>query len=218
MKEDILEELVDGYFLRQPAVFTKHNVKYRPDLKGIHKSKKNKYSVHSDIDVLTINLQNKSVNVVSCKSWQGGLDVKKHLDWLSNPNKHTKKVSGREIWKSFRELTDKTWASAFRKKIYEETKSKSFTYIIAVTKLRNEKYKEEFVNCKVFNNILSNNGEFKVKIKFLTLEEMLTSIIEARSGTAIESTEIGRFIQLISAANLTIQNNGNRNRTQISDK
>ncbi len=40
MKEDILEELVDGYFLRQPAVFTKHNVKYRPDLKGIHKSKK----------------------------------------------------------------------------------------------------------------------------------------------------------------------------------
>ena len=30
MKEDILEQIVDDWFLSRPGVFTKHNVKFRP--------------------------------------------------------------------------------------------------------------------------------------------------------------------------------------------
>lgn len=69
MKEDILEQLIDGYFLRQSATFTKHSVKYRPDQNSLKKEDKNKYSVHSDIDILAVNLKTKETNVVTCKSW-----------------------------------------------------------------------------------------------------------------------------------------------------
>lgn len=132
MKEDILEQLIDGYYLRQPSTFTKHNVKYRPDANLIPSSLKNKYSVHSDIDILTFNTRTKVTNVVTCKSWQGGFNVEKHLRLLSDPKKKFTKLSGREVWKSFRELTDPVWATAFRSKVFEETKQKKFNYIIAV--------------------------------------------------------------------------------------
>jgi hypothetical protein len=76
MKEDILEQLVDSYFLRKPATFTKHNVKFRPELSSMTKEEKRKYSVHSDIDVIAVHFKGaceKEVSVVSCKSWQSGL-------------------------------------------------------------------------------------------------------------------------------------------------
>lgn len=50
------------------------------------------------------------------------------------------------VWKSFRELTDQVWTKAFRDKIFEETNSKKFNYIIAVTKLNNSKRINEFSN------------------------------------------------------------------------
>lgn len=129
MKEDILEELVDGYLLRQPAVFTKHNVKYRPNQSTINKTDKKKFSVHSDIDVLGVNVMTKEVFAVSCKSWQNGMNLKKYLEVLSNPDNHQTQVSGRSVWKAFRELCHPVWAKAFREKIFEETGSKNFTYI-----------------------------------------------------------------------------------------
>lgn len=205
MKEDILEQLIDGYFLRQPGTFTKHNVKYRPDQKTLKKEDKSKYSVHSDIDVLSVNLKTKTTNVVTCKSWQGGFDVEKHLEWLSDSKNHSKKVSGREVWKSFRELTDKVWSKAFRDKIFEETNSKQFDYIIAVTKLNNSKRINEFCTNKNFLNILSDNGDFKVTISFLTLETIITTIQNEPQNTAVESTEIGRFLQLLKAADIKFE-------------
>ncbi len=208
MKEDILEQIVDGYLLRQPSVFTKHNVKYRPNLDSIDKESKSKYSVHSDIDVLGVNLREKTVTAVSCKSWQSGFDVKKYLDLLSDPKKHETKASGRHVWKGFREITNEFWAKAFRDKIYEETNSKSFNYIIAVTKIKNPEYIEKFVNNKGFINMLSGAGEFDVKINFLTLDTMIKSINKSMEGTAVESTEIGRLLQLISAADLEINKAG----------
>ena len=57
MKEDILEQLVDGWFLRQPATFTKHNVKYKPssdDIADLDVKGKSLYSVSSDIDVMVV--------------------------------------------------------------------------------------------------------------------------------------------------------------------
>ena len=59
MNEDILEQLVDGWFLRQNATFTKHNVKFKPNSKDIsHLSVKERslFSVPSDIDVMAVHL------------------------------------------------------------------------------------------------------------------------------------------------------------------
>jgi hypothetical protein len=138
-------------------------------------------------------------------SWQGGFDVGKHLELLSDKKNHSKKVSGREVWKSFRELTDPVWSKAFRDKIQEETNSKKFNYIIAVTKLNNLKRINEFCNHKNFLNILSDNGNFKVAINFLTLETIITTIQNEPQNTAVESTEIGRFLQLLNAADLRFE-------------
>ena len=63
MKEDILEQLVDGWFLRKSGTFTKHNVKYKPlqtDIVHLDTREKSRFTVSSDIDVLAIHLNVKS--------------------------------------------------------------------------------------------------------------------------------------------------------------
>ena len=205
MKEDILEQLIDGYYLRQPSTFTKHNVKYRPDPNSVDPKIRNKYAVHSDIDVLGFNPKTLETNVVSCKSWQVGFDVKRYLHFLSDPLNHKFMFSGREIWKSFREITDPVWAKAFRDKIYDETNQKKFNSIIAVTKLTNESHVESFCSCKQFLDLLSNNGEFEVTISFLTVEKIFTEIQNSPIATAVESTEIGRILQLLRSAGLRFE-------------
>lgn len=123
MKEDILEQIVDDWFLSQPGTFTKHNIKFRPD------EKRNDYnskmdSSHSDIDILAIHLNKESndrVSVVTCKSWQQGFNPTNWADWLVNDQ--NKMVSGREAWKFFRELVKPNWTEAFINKIEDETHS-----------------------------------------------------------------------------------------------
>jgi hypothetical protein len=205
MMEDILEQLIDGYFLRQQGTFTKHNVKYRPDLEDFKKEDKKKYSVHSDIDIMSINSKTKITNVVTCKSWQDGFDVDKYLKLLSNPKWHRTKVSGREVWKSFRELTDPIWSKAFRDKIIDESNRQQYNYIIAVTKLKNSSRINDFCNNKNFLKLLSDNGKLKVEISFLTLETIITTIQKEPQSTAVESTEIGRFLQLLNAADIKFE-------------
>ncbi|OFX50535.1 MAG: hypothetical protein A2066_09335 [Bacteroidetes bacterium GWB2_41_8] len=212
MKEDILEQLVDGWFLRQPATFTKHNVKYRPkseDIKDLDTKEKSQYAVHSDIDVIAVHLNRigtERVSVVSCKSWQDGFDVDFFYKNLGEDGDPNKKVGTGSAWKKFREIYNEKWAKAFGDKIFEETQSHDFTYIIAITKFKGNKRKheEDFMKCPLFLNNLNENGKHKVKIKFLTLFEMLKDISGQDAHTAIESTEIGRFMQLINAAELDI--------------
>ncbi len=213
MKEDILEQLVDGYFLRQQSTFTKHNVKYKPkkeDVDDLTVKDRSQYSVPSDIDVMAVHFDKPGVvrvSVVSCKSWQSGFDLDffyKNLGGLGDKNV---RVGTGEAWKKFRELTEEKWAKAFREKIFKETQSKSFTYYIAITKFKGVKYEKSikaFENCELFIKNLSGNGEFDVQIKFLTLEEIMKNILGPEMNTTIESTEIGRFLQLIKAAGLEI--------------
>jgi len=74
MKEDILEQLIDGYFLRKPTTFTKHNVKFKPtpnDIAHLDNKIRSRYNVSSDIDIIAIHLDKKDekrVSVISCKS------------------------------------------------------------------------------------------------------------------------------------------------------
>lgn len=212
MKEDILEQLVDGYFLRKPATFTKHNVKYKPkseDIAHLGKKEKSRYNVSSDIDVIAVHLNKKDkerVSVISCKSWQSGFDIDFFYEHLIDEEKRKVRVGAGDAWKKFRELVEQNWSKAFRETIYEETNSYDFTYYIAITKIKKNKDKriEDFKNCKMFLDNLSDNGKHKVKIEFLTLENMLNEILNEQANTIIEATEIGRFMQLIKAANLKL--------------
>lgn len=54
MKEDILEQITEDYFVSQPGYFVKSNLKYRPD-PSIDGYNATYDSVHSDIDVVAIN-------------------------------------------------------------------------------------------------------------------------------------------------------------------
>jgi hypothetical protein len=210
MKEDILEQLVDNYFLRQPATFTKHNVKFKPDsvdIDHLGNSDKSKYSVPSDIDVLAVHLNEKGgkeVSAISCKSWQSGFDIDFFYEHLIDEEKRKVRVGTSELWKKFRELVEPNWSKAFRDTIYKETNTYNFTYYIAVTKIKKNKDTkiEDFMNCPLFLKNLSNNNKSTVKIKFLTLKEMFQKIFDEKSNTTIESTEIGRLIQLMKAANI----------------
>jgi hypothetical protein len=210
MKQDILEQLVDGWFLRQPATFTKHNVKYKPqmaDISNLSRRDKSRYTVSSDIDLLAIHLdkvKENKVSVVSCKSWQSGFDIDFFFDHLSDIEKQKVRVGTSDAWKKFRELVEPMWAKAFRDAIYRETKSHDFTYYIAITKIRKNKDKkiENFRRCDLFLNNLSDNGKHKVKIDFLPLEKIINQIFGEEQNTTLEATEIGRFTQLMRAAGI----------------
>ena len=205
MKQDILEQIAENWLLKKEATFTKCNVRYKPSveqLQLIDKSKRNLYSVTSDIDLLAVHIDKQDeerVSAISCKSWQSGFHVSGFYHLLTNPEKDTK-----NHWKRFRELVDPLWAKAFRDKIYAETLSRNFTYYIVVTKLIHRQDEEAFINCSNFISNLSDNNVNKVKIKFLTLEQMILDLTSAKYSTTLEATELGRMIQLIRAAGLSI--------------
>lgn len=141
MTEDILEQLVDGYFSRETATFTKHNVKFRPtDIKLIDPKERNKYSVHSDIDVLAIHLgkQNEErVSVISCKSWQEGFDLDLFFDWLPDSEKQLRKYGSGPIWKKFRELVHPEWAKPLGIRFFlKQTHSISLTILPLLSSCR----------------------------------------------------------------------------------
>lgn len=215
MKEDILEQIVDSWLMRKEATFTKHNVKFKPgfDHPDYHK---NADAVHSDIDILAVHLGKKSqekVSVVTCKSWQDGFNIKLYLDTLGI-GENTKIAGGKEIWKHFRELSTDKWSDAFRKKILEETKSRDFKYYIAVTKVLHPELKSQFENNQVFLNRLTDFGKYKVSIHVIEFAEIWADIFSSLTGT-IESTDIGRMLQLIKASGI---NNSNKETHKTNDQ
>ncbi len=189
MKEDILEQLVDEY-LQHKGYFTIHNVKFRPS--KAHPDYNTKQdAVHSDIDVIGYNPTLSGANrvmVVSCKSWQEGLNPNsKILEFEEN-----KISAGRESWRGFRELLKDKWTDAFIDKIEEITKSKKFTYITAVTTIKSSK--EKWENYKPFKTAMRGNP-----VKILTLNEMLDDLYPTIDKTPASSS-VGRFVQLIKAS------------------
>ena len=142
--------------------------------------------------------QTKSVSVVTCKSWQHGFHLDGFYHALKNPENDTK-----GLWKKFRELVEPFWAKAFREKIFEETGSKSFTYYIAVTKITHDTMKEAWMNDPLFLDHLSGD-ESEVSIEFITLADMVDEIFDAKYSTEPQNNDLGRFIQLMRAANLKL--------------
>lgn len=185
MIDDVLEQIVEDYF-REKGYFTQHNVKYRPNKKG------SAYAVYSDIDILGIHplkKGKKKVIVVSCKSWQGGLDIKKTLkQFKADLNK---KDSGREVWKRFRELVNKTWAKALRDKVYRLTRKKDFEFYLAVTKYKGDK--DTWENFPLFKRNLPG-----CRIKLIDMKAMILDLEKSLTTTPAHS-ELSRLLQLIKA-------------------
>lgn len=212
MKEDILEQLVEDWFVARQGFFVKHNIRFRPS-KSHENYLPKKDSVNSDIDILAIKANSKGVDrvhVVTCKSWQSGFNPNNWVTKLEKEaeyNEPSVNFVTREHWKYFRELVSDKWMEAFLDVIQTETGQRDFTYTIAVTKLKGTKeHKIALEESKIIK------ARFKEKksniiIRILPLAELIeryTERIVAKDTPSLEATDVGRLLQLIQAAGLTI--------------
>lgn len=188
MVNDILEQISEDYF-RDLGYFTQHNVKYRPNIKGPT------FAVHSDIDIVGIHPHKKGtekVIVVSCKSWQGGLNIESYLKTLqTNPDKI--RGAGKSAKRLFQELISKEWTKALRGRVYELTGQKRFIFYLALTK-----YKGNKKSWEIFKPFTKNFPNCKIKV--IDLETMILKIQELLTTTPAHS-ELSRLMQLIKAGN-----------------
>ncbi|MGH2660186.1 MAG: hypothetical protein ACRDHS_11110 [Actinomycetota bacterium] len=197
MKEVVLEQIVDDY-LQFKGYFTTHNVRFRPtpdhtDYVG------DEDRVPSDVDVVGYHpglTGMDRVIVVTCKSFQTGLYVRRKLEELrgvaSNPKRAT--------WRQFRELWIPKWSEAFRDRIAELTGQSTFSYRIAVTRLSGD-------DADAWADAWGEDETIKENLRgcsfgFLTLEEMWATMLGELTRTPAAS-EMGRLAQLLKAAGLT---------------
>lgn len=189
IKEDILEQLVDDW-LQTRGYFTRHNLKFKPSERSDGYSKAQD-AVASDIDVIGVHpllSGQERVQVVSCKSWQGGFSPARWVERIAND----KVVFGKAAWKSFRELVQPRWSRAFVDTVEAATGSREFTYITAVTRLRGDAGAWE--RHVPFVEALEGNP-----LRVLTLRQMATEVAGSL-GTTVASSHLGRTLQLLKAA------------------
>jgi len=200
-KEDILEQIVEEYLIHK-GYFVRHNLKFLPRKSHPEFDRKTD-SNHSDIDVLGYNPKKKGADriwAVSCKSWQDGFRPKQWLDAIEK----NKKISGRDAWKSFRELTKAKWSEAFIEAILEATGASKFTYVVAVAKVANGD-RDRWQNYKPFQKMMKQNP-----ILIISFAEMVSEIqnqMKLRDGKiskTLAGSEIGRLLQLFEAAGLNL--------------
>jgi hypothetical protein len=216
MKEDVLEQLVEDWFVSRPGWFVKHNIRYRPN--ATHPDYVSKRdSVHSDIDLLAISGSEKNnsidrVAVITCKSWQGGFNAKHWKNELEKEaayNRPAASFKPRESWKYFRELVSDKWMDAFLEKVESETGQSNITYFIAVTKVvGDQSYRQKIEESTVIRDRFKEKNSV-VKIRVLTLDDLIADYqkrIVDKSTPALEATIMGRFLQLIHASGAEYHN------------
>ena len=192
-KEDILEQIVEEYLIHK-GYFVQHNLKFLPR-KDHPDWIKNQDSNHSDIDVLGYHphkIGPDKIMAVGCKSWQSGFNPASYLAKV----KGNKKISGKEAWKSFRELTRPKWSEAFCDAVFNATGETSFTYVLAVS------------HCKGDKSIWETETSFRDALKgnpilVLSFAEMVEQISEDL-GTTLASSEVGRLLQMFKAAKINL--------------
>ncbi len=213
MKEDILEQLVEDWMVAKSGWFVKHNIRYRPS-KNHPDYETKKDSVHSDIDILAYCCTEKDpvekVRAVTCKSWQSGFNIrqwKEILEATPKYNTRTSKFEPREKWKYFREITSDKWIEAFLNKIEEETGQRDFTYYIAVTKtIGDKKDKEKLEQSEVISERFKQKNS-RIQIKIIELKDIIEDYknrLQEKDTPVLESTEVGRLLQLIYAAEMKV--------------
>jgi len=192
MINDVLEQVAED-FLRGRGYFTQHNVKYR----------QNDIGVHSDIDVLGIHPNKKGVErvvVVSCKSWQGGLNIERDLKMLQNNPE--KVIAGKSMEKTWKEFFNKECVNAIKEKVYNLAGQKDFIFYLAVTKYRGDK--KDWETFPIFVRNFRN-----CKIIVIDMKSMISEIWDSLTTTPSHS-ELTRLLQLIKADNgkIEYENNG----------
>jgi hypothetical protein len=103
-------------------------------------------------------------------------------------------LAGREAWRFFRELVKQKWADALIRKIKNLTGSTEFTYVTAVTRLKDDRGVLTWQQYPAFRKNLRGNP-----IIILTLEQILDDVYRAVSRTPA-SSEVGRLLQVIKAS------------------
>lgn len=93
-------------------------------------------------------------------------------------------------------MTVPKWSEAFLRAVKDATGEDQFTYVTAVTCLTRNSNKGVWENHTCFRDALNGNP-----IKVLTLPEMVTDI-RAELTETLARTEVGRMIQLFSAADI----------------
>ena len=192
-KEDILEQIVEEYLVHK-GYFVQHNLKFLP-CKDHPDFVRNQDSNHSDIDVIGYHpliKGERKVMVVSCKSWQKGFNPASEIDAIVND----KVLRGRKAWKAFLELTVPKWSEAFVKAVKDATGTHKFTYVTAVTWLAGDKGTWE--SHQPFQDALNGNP-----VTILTFREMVAEI-QAELTMTLAATEVGRMLQLFSAADMKV--------------
>jgi hypothetical protein len=182
LKEDVLEQIVEDY-LQMEGYFTTHNVKFKPSPDHPEFNLRAD-SVASDVDVLGYSPRKEDperVVVVSCKAWQSGFAADRILAQLYGRAPNPK----RETWLSLRELWSEKWAAGFVAEIERLTGTDRFTYYLAVTRLSGDPTAWE--NDRRIRKNLKGNP-----LKFLTLEEMWTRVVDTVAKTPA-SSEMGRL-------------------------
>ena len=220
MKEDILEQLVEDWFVTRHGFFVKHNIRFRPSKDHVdYVSKKD--SVNSDIDILAVKTNSEGtdrVHAVTCKSWQSGFnpnDWTGKLEEEATYNERTSDFTRREHWKYFRELVSDKWMEAFLDVIETETNQRDLTYTIAITKLRGTKEHRAALEESRILKARFKDKNSNIIIRILPLAELIeryTERIVAKDTPSLEATDVGRLLQLIHAADLTITKKEGRTR------
>lgn len=190
MKEDILEQITADY-LNLIGYFTQTNIKYRPS-KNDPEWDGRQDGVHSDIDIVGFNPHKRRpyrVIAVSCKSWQGGFWAQWEIDTIASKQL----VSGRERWRSYRELASPKWARAFCDKIMELTGESRFEHWIVCTRFCDPGNEKAWTQNTDFCNNLTPH------LRIVPLDMIFRETVQQISTTPANS-ELGRLIQLLKVA------------------
>jgi hypothetical protein len=216
MKEDICEQFVEDWLVSEPDRFAKHKVKFRPN-SGNDGYRSKQDSMYSDIGFLAISgvlAGQERVRVVTCKSWQGGFDPRTTLATLETDagyNERSDKVQPREKWKYYRELVSNKWMAAFDYNIEDETGQRDFENIVAVTKLRGTREGRRQLEQSAFVQQRFQNLDSKMSLKLLPLVEIIDGVLKrqgSKETSAVESTDVGRLIQVLHAARIDFGSGG----------
>ncbi len=224
MKEDILEQIAEDYYLAQDAFFTKSNLKFRP-IKTMYGYDAKTDSVNSDIDVIAYsNNQKSTIYVVNCKSWQGGVNIDKlHNELCEAIGRNKEKIIGeRDFWAHFRELCIKKWTYAFIQTLRKELGIQSqiiIDYTLFCTLTTKETDLDHDPSILKLKRVLtahfaSIDPEVDFRFSIKTIDYYILEIIkriQAKETPAVENTHLGRTIQLLLASDQVIVK-----RTQLS--
>lgn len=186
MKEDVLEQVVDDY-LQSLGFLTRSNIRFRPS--PAHPDYAGQAdSGWGDIDVLGYSPKRFGADrvwVVSCKSWQAGLDPGRRLDQL---------VVGKE-WHVHREVWVPKWGQALCDTVEQLTGQRAFRFFTAVTRLKGQidRWPEWGQHPQVQSSLDGN------WVGFLRLEDMWRRTLET-STTTLAGSVMGRLAQMLLAA------------------